>query len=73
MAIPSSNVPRDGSSTTFVLLPLNNHLSFLSLFKACLLSYSESGSIASTSKGNYRWDSHGAHHNMGSREVQVMG
>jgi hypothetical protein len=73
MVIPSSDGPRDGSSTTFALLPLDNHLSFSSLFEAYLLSYSKFGSITSTSKGNYGWDSHGGHHNMGSCEVQVMG
>jgi hypothetical protein len=72
MAIPSSDGPRDGSSTTSTFLPLNTHFSFSSLFKACLLSYSKSGYITSTSKGNYEWDSHGGHHNIGFHEMQVM-
>jgi hypothetical protein len=41
MVIPSYDSPMEGSSTTFELLPLDSCLSFASLLKAHLLSYSE--------------------------------
>jgi hypothetical protein len=50
MAIPSFDGPREGNSATSKLLPLDGHLSFSSLLKACLLSYSESSSTTSNSK-----------------------
>jgi hypothetical protein len=50
MAIPSFDSPKEGSSTTFELLPLDNHPSFSSLLKAYFLSYSKSSSTTSASK-----------------------
>jgi hypothetical protein len=50
MAIPSYDDPREGNFATFELLPLNSHLIFSNLFKACLLSCFEFGSTAFASK-----------------------
>jgi hypothetical protein len=50
MPIPSFDSPREGSSTTFELLPLDDHPSFSSLLKAYLLSYFKSSSTTSASK-----------------------
>jgi hypothetical protein len=50
MAIPSYDGPKEGSSATSKLLPLNGHLNFSSLIMACLLSYYEFGSTTFTLK-----------------------
>jgi len=50
VVILSFDGPRENSSTTFELFPLDGHLSFSSLLKAYFISYFEFGSITSTSK-----------------------
>ncbi len=50
MANASFDNFREGSFTNSEFLPLDNHLNFSSLFKACFFSYFEFNSTASTSK-----------------------